>query len=80
MAQFGKITVDVEVNGYWQRCPICTGHGTVPAGFYDGLAVGTGRQVCRRCAGTGTIETPVIADMREVVEAHRDATVRSHRP
>ena len=62
MAQGGTIRFDVEVNGYWQVCPVCTGCGTVAQDFYAclGYAVGAGsREQCRRCDGTGTIEVPL---------------------
>lgn len=41
----------------WQLCPVCSGRGTVPAGFY-GVAIGTGDERCRRCKGDGTILIP----------------------
>lgn len=60
MASGGTIQVDVQVTGYWQVCPICGGCGTVPPAFYSQMTMGTSaaREQCRRCAGTGTIETP----------------------
>jgi hypothetical protein len=70
MATGGTIKVDVEVSGYWQRCPICGGRGFVAHGFYAvpmGYAYGTTSTApdrCRRCVGTGTIETPAIASER----------------
>ena len=39
-------------------CPICSGLGTVPPGFYDPPASGTSitvREQCRACGGRGII-------------------------
>jgi DnaJ-class molecular chaperone len=33
------------------KCPVCEGHGTVPAGFYPDPP----ETICRACQGTGLI-------------------------
>lgn len=68
MASGGTVKFDIEVTGYWQRCPVCDGRGIVPQGFHSYPAGQiftsghTGPDRCQRCAGTGTIKTPVIKD------------------
>jgi hypothetical protein len=43
------------------RCPICSGRGVVPCGFYDGITTstgtgaGTGTETCRTCKGGGVL-------------------------
>jgi len=42
------------------RCPVCSGTGVVPYGFYNQTSgtwtgSGTGTEPCRSCAGTGII-------------------------
>ena len=38
-----------------QRCPICEGRRTVPAGFYTGFAASLNPEQCRQCGGTGMV-------------------------
>lgn len=40
-----------------QRCPVCLGGGSVPAGFYDDLPA-TGRERCHSCRGRGIVWGP----------------------
>ena len=48
----------------WQKCPICKGIGVVSGGFYchpgdcNTWVSAHAEEICRRCKGTGTIETP----------------------
>lgn len=42
------------------KCPVCSGRGTVPAGFYmahnnEFTSSGTAPEKCRSCLGTGVI-------------------------
>lgn len=66
MASGGSIKFDVQVTGYWQRCPVCEGRGWLPHGFYRTSqyfgSTSTADECCRRCNGTGTIATPTIAE------------------
>lgn len=38
-----------------QRCPICEGRGTIPAGFRRGRDHATRREQCRECGGRGML-------------------------
>jgi len=42
-----------------QKCPVCEGRKTVPAGFYSGTEKegSTERETCQTCFGTGTINS-----------------------
>jgi hypothetical protein len=55
----------------WQTCPICAGCCTVPADFYSqlGTLASTGREPCRRCNATGTIEQPACGPEPAQVQA-----------
>lgn len=63
-----------------QLCPVCQGHGIVPAGFYthpagqSGYATTTSPECCRRCRGLGTIPDPAVAlsDTRVVQTGERN--------
>ncbi len=44
----------------WQKCPVCSGCGLVPPGFYDatpslGRAAAPQREQCRACEGRGVL-------------------------
>lgn len=44
----------------WQVCPVCSGKGIVPHGFYGsagfgGVAMHTQSERCRSCAGRGIV-------------------------
>jgi len=47
-----------------QVCPVCDGHGVVPAGFYQVTkyqptygSSNAGNEVCKACAGTGVVNS-----------------------
>lgn len=61
MAGPGQVKIEVKVDGYWQCCPVCSGRGFVPSGFY-GVPVNTNCERCRRCNGEGTIKTPPVEE------------------
>ena len=53
-----------KVQGIPHLCPVCSGHGIVPSGFYDisyqqGEYSGTSKagETCRTCGGIGYIVT-----------------------
>ncbi len=48
---------------YWQRCPVCEGHGIIDGGFYLSYPGCVGvptaaAESCRQCGGKGMIVTP----------------------
>lgn len=51
----------------WQKCPVCSGRGVVPCGFYHtgpygGTTSTAADEQCRTCWGRGVIAKPTALD------------------